>query len=205
MFVLRFERLIVLLLAVSFASFAVAGIPKPQGCDDYWPDNDGDGYGAGASTSFCENPGPGWATNDLDCDDSDPHIHPGALEIIADGKDQDCDGAEICYQDNDNDGWRTDETVISIDISCTGPGLALASLQSGDCDDSDPDVNPGATEICDSIDNNCNFQVDCDDPSCVDCDQVDCSDCSLLDGVFWDRFQIFTAQKSRACHSNLSL
>ena len=36
-----------------------------------------------------------------------------------------------------------------------------------DCNDSDSSINPGAVEVCDdSIDNNCNGLVDCEDPSC---------------------------------------
>jgi hypothetical protein len=29
-----------------------------------------------------------------------------------------------------------------------------------DCNDSDPDINPGATEVCDGVDNNCNGNID---------------------------------------------
>jgi hypothetical protein len=40
--------------------------------------------------------------------------------------------------DADGDGWATTE----------------------DCDDNDPTTHPGATEICDGVDNNCDGLVD---------------------------------------------
>jgi hypothetical protein len=95
-----------------------------------------------------------------DCDDSNADINPGANESCFDGIDNDCD-TEIdlndtdCYGcvDNDEDGYYT------YSVNCT---------EGNDCDDSDPNVNPGTVEVCDDgIDNNCNDEIDCDDASCV--------------------------------------
>lgn len=61
-----------------------------------FPDKDGDGYGRRSSRlppSACE-PEKGWAANDLDCDDTDNDVNPGAEDIPDDGVDQDCDGAD---------------------------------------------------------------------------------------------------------------
>ena len=57
------------------------------------------------------------------------------------------------------------------DLDADGFGDPLSSIQSceeeegyinnnQDCDDSNPDINPFAEEICDEIDNNCNFSID---------------------------------------------
>ncbi|MCA9490213.1 MAG: thrombospondin type 3 repeat-containing protein [Myxococcales bacterium] len=58
---------------------------------DAWRDGDGDGEGdPGAPASLCE-PTAGLVLNDLDCDDRDPDVRTGALEVC-NGLDDDCDG-----------------------------------------------------------------------------------------------------------------
>ena len=56
-------------------------------------DDDGDGY-----------------TSDVDCDDDDPAVHPGAAEECSDGVDNDCDG-DVDGDDTDCGGADDDDTV----------------------------------------------------------------------------------------------
>ncbi len=103
-----------------------------------------------------------------DCDDADASVHPDAPEICGDGVDNDCDGvidddglgAGTWYPDADGDGYGVDAPRSA----CVQPAGHIASLANGiDCDDTDPDVNPGATEICfDAIDNDCDDAIDDD-------------------------------------------
>jgi len=77
----------------------------------------------------------------LDCDDGDPCTEDQCVEGI---------GCVWSIIDRDNDGYG--------DMRCGG----------ADCDDTDPNINPGVRENCtDNIDNNCNLLIDCDDPDCI--------------------------------------
>jgi hypothetical protein len=66
----------------------------------------------------------------------------------------------IPARDIDNDGYSDGSTQAK----CTRPtNYKLASeltATSGDCNDTDPNIRPNATEICDGIDNDCDGQVD---------------------------------------------
>jgi hypothetical protein len=175
-------------------------VPNPDqsdldgdGTGDVCQDDDGDGF-----------------TADVDCDDDEPTIFPGATEIcngiddncdtvIDEGFDVDADGFTTCGGDcNDGDaavnpgateGPPGDPTCSdSLDNDCNGavdgldpacqlppcpdadsdgfadcttdPSCDATGLTCGDCNDGDAAVNPGATEICNGIDDNCDTVID---------------------------------------------
>ncbi len=100
-----------------------------------------------------------------DCDDEDAAVNPGAQEVC-DGIDNDCDeliddeddyllGATTWYADGDADGFGdTDDTLQA----CDQPSGHAA--EGGDCDDGDAAAHPGAQEVCDGADNDCDEQTD---------------------------------------------
>ena len=95
-----------------------------------------------------------------DCDDVDPLIHPDAIEIC-NNLDDDCDGSvdealgQIWYDDVDGDGYGDDATAVE---SCVVIGGRIN--EGGDCADLDAFTNPGADELCDGRDNNCDGIAD---------------------------------------------
>jgi hypothetical protein len=111
-------------------------------------DNDGDGANECA---------------DGDCDDSNAAIYVGAVETC-NGVDDDCDGvadesdamdATTWYYDVDGDGYGDDSVSF---VSCSAPAGYVA--MGGDCDGTNAAVNPGATEVCDGVDNDCDGTTD---------------------------------------------
>ena len=131
----------------------------------YYADTDGDGYGNAASTvSDCSAPA-GYVSGSTDCDDTRSSVHPGATESC-NGRDDDCDGSidesgatgeSTWYLDADGDGYG-DST--STTLSCSAPSGYVSDAT--DCDDADLDVNPGESDVCDTIDNDCDGSKDND-------------------------------------------
>jgi len=133
-------------------------------CITYYRDFDGDGYGSPNVRCLCSPSDLYTATHGGDCDDTDSAVHPGATEIC-DGKDNDCDGtvdeegASGCttyYRDNDADGYGQSGDSKCL---CSPSGMYGVTI-GGDCDDGDSTVYPGATEVCDGKDNDCDGTVD---------------------------------------------
>jgi len=98
-----------------------------------------------------------------DCDDADAAVRPGGVETC-DGRDEDCDGqideadavdAGLVYADADADG-AGDPTRSQ--RACAPP--AGWTRDARDCDDGDAALRPGAAEACDSVDNDCDGDLD---------------------------------------------
>ena len=151
------------------------------------------------ATGSCDGDGDGYESiscGGTDCADGDPSAWPGATEYC-DAIDQDCDGDLVeTFTDTDWDGLP--DCAADDDDGDGDP-------DSTDCADTDPSIYTGATEVCDGVDNDCDFSVDevdndgdgwwgctddCDDsdwsvhPGATElCDNVD-SDCDgdLVDG-----------------------
>lgn len=141
----------------------------PTDGDIWHPDADGDGFGNPLISELaCEQPptdpsGTEWVEDGTDCDDSMSNTHPGAPEVC-DGVDNDCDGTvddddgQVSYYvDGDDDGYGG---AGPITVNSCGDIPPHAASLGGDCHDGDPTINPGATEVFNGVDDNCNGQVD---------------------------------------------
>ena len=130
--------------------------------ETWYIDSDGDGYGSpSAQTDACEAPS-GFAETNTDCDDTDDTINPDAVEVC-DELDNDCDGdtdggaadASTWYADADGDEYGDSAETLE---ACETPSGYVSD--DTDCDDTAAGSNPGATEICDEADNDCDGSVD---------------------------------------------
>lgn len=152
------------------------GLPTLQdpACADV-VDRDGDGFcrtGRDTNGDLDCIDGAGELTADVDCDDANVTVFPGARENCADGLDNDCSGLAdeadpMCRGDvdNDGDGYCPIGRDLDGDRSC----LSVGEPEGGfDCDDTRPEVNPMQTELCtDGVDNDCNGLADFRDPVCA--------------------------------------
>jgi large repetitive protein len=139
------------------------------GKEIWYQDADGDRYGNSNNQLVrCDQP-TGYVDDLSDCDDSQSGVNPGATEICdSQNTDEDCDGnaddndASVAsagfssyYEDADSDGYGTSNVAIQCDAPA---GYVFAD--NTDCDDSDANISPGATEVCNGYDDNCDGLAD---------------------------------------------
>jgi len=130
---------------------------------DVYVDQDGDGYGSMKIPPIraCE-PLAGYVLKGGDCDDYHAFVHPGATEVCNEFDDN-CDGnvneglqPTTLYKDGDGDGhgarFTTDTKM--------GCNLAGYTALHDDCDDQNKEIYPGAKEVCNNKDDNCNAKID---------------------------------------------
>jgi len=145
----------------------------PDSRSTFYTDADEDGFGDPTlPVRACTVPeGAADAEDGFDCDDDDDLIHPDAPEVC-DEIDNDCDddiddedpdltGGSTWFIDYDGDGYGSPSYTAS---ACEAPDGYVSWWD--DCDDMSAAISPGASEVCDGIDNNCDGLTD--DASSVD-------------------------------------
>ncbi len=144
----------------------------------WYADEDNDGYGDPDNAEYaCQEPW-GYTTDQSDCDDTDAAIHPGAKELW-DGVDNDCDGdidedggapEYDWFHDGDGDGYGD---LLDGLVAHEQPYGYVANWQ--DCDDTDAEIHPGATERCNGLDDDCDTDTD-EEGACLDQDVAGADD-----------------------------
>ena len=119
-------------------------------------------YNCDGSVGFADGDGDGFAACE-ECDDGSAAVNPDATEVC-DGVDNNCDAvtdgadaadASTWYQDADTDGYGDLDFST---LACEQP--AGYAADSTDCDDAQATVNPGATELCNLVDDDCDTLID---------------------------------------------
>ncbi len=125
-----------------------------------WPDADKDGYGAinGAPATGCSSSSR--APNNKDCNDADPKVHPGGIEVC-NGQDDNCDG-------------RIDEGVR---VRC---GVGWCARYGPTCDPALCVPGPPAVETCNYFDDDCDG-VDDNGVTCPAGDECLLGQCVILE------------------------
>ena len=131
----------------------------------YYLDTDGDGYGDAASSLYiCEATAPeNYVSSSLDCDDSNADINTAASEICND-LDDNCNGIVdeglpyfTYYADADGDGYGNPGSPLLVCFTTSPSGYVTDNT---DCDDTNAGIYPGADEVFNCTDDNCNGEID---------------------------------------------
>ncbi len=161
-------------------SAAILGTDDPNDTDPFgdalcdgnpwYPDVDRDGAGDEARlVRQCDRPEPDWIAVGGDCDDGSADVGPGAEER-PNAIDDNCDGTAdegTVLVDDDLDG------------ACEDPvGPCTDGTVPGDCDDADAARFPGAVELCNRVDDDCDGVVPADEADGDSDGFLACADCN---------------------------
>ena len=96
-----------------------------------------------------------------DCNDFNPLINPAANDVPGNLVDENCDEVILCFQNLDQDGYGTTDTVMDDgDHVCTA--ASGESTISGDCHDDNASAHPDGVEVVgNAYDDDCNGTADC--------------------------------------------
>lgn len=135
---------------------------------EWFQDLDNDGFGNPNAMILSETMPPGYILDNSDCNDNDATVYPNAPELC-DGLINNCliQGLSLDEVDNDDDGFV--ECIID-----AGGWDGPIALMGEDCNDNNAVIYPGAVDICDGLDNDCDgtFEEDCVLASCDGTDLI---------------------------------
>ncbi len=137
-------------------------LEKEGAMHTYYPDVDGDGYGNLLAPVTGLTPPPGYILDNSDCNDANAMIFPESAEIC-NSMDDDCDGTNddgilftTYYFDADADAFGNSLLPTS---ACSGPPAGY-TLHNGDCNEANSEINPGAPEVVNMLDDNCDGLIE---------------------------------------------
>ncbi len=128
----------------------------------YYPDADGDTYGANTGYIYSCTDTIGFVLSNTDCNDIAAEINPSIITDICNNIDDNCNGlldedatVLIWYIDTDADGFGNNliDSITCFEL----PGYVFDNT---DCNDTNNLINPGASETCNTFDDNCNLTID---------------------------------------------
>ena len=129
-----------------------------EDCDGFdlktwYADADSDTYGDPNVTQTANIQPSGYVSNNIDCDDTNANIYPGATETPDNGIDEDCDGFDLLTWFADSDSDNFGDLNVTQEANTQPSGFVSDNT---DCDDTNANIYPGAQETPDnSVDEDC--------------------------------------------------